>query len=93
VAVKVPQELRRFVQLRSDVEGILQRSGRDTYDLIVVDLDGAWTRWVFTSQEYAEAVAADLGVLLHHGWDDERLTRRFSKNDPWNTPLGVRRAL
>jgi hypothetical protein len=93
VAVIVPTELRRFVQLRSDVEAIVQRSGRETFDLLLVDLNGVWTRGVFTSQEMAEAVVDRLGVPLHHGWDDERMARRFNKNDPWNTPLGTRRAL
>jgi hypothetical protein len=93
VAVIVPSELRRFVQLRSDVEAIVQRCGRETFDLLLVDLDGVWTRWVFTSQEKAEAVVDSLGVPLHHGWDDERMARRLNKNDPWNTSLGTRRAL
>lgn len=90
---RTPPELRRFVKLHSDVEAILQRCGMDTYDLILVDLDGAWTRWVFVSEENAEAAAEDLAVPLHHGWDDDRMAKRFNKNDPWNTPLGKRRGL
>ena len=71
----------------------MQRCGLDTYDLILIDLQGDWTRGVFPSQEAAEAAAADLEVPLHHGWDDDRLTRRMNKNDPWNEPGGRRRGL
>ncbi len=88
-----PGELRRFVTLHADVEAVAQRCGADTFDLVLVDLEGAWTRWVFPSQEAAEWVAGDLGVPLHHGWDDERLTLRMNRGDPWNTPSGRRRAL
>jgi len=88
-----PTELRRFVQMNPDVEAILQRCGLDTYDLLLVDSRGAWTRWVFPAEELARAAAADLQVPLHEGWDDARLALRFSRNDPWNTAVGRRRAL
>ena len=89
---RTPPELRRFVQLRQDVEAVLQRCGRDTFDLLLVDLEGNWTRWVFTSQEQAQAVAADLEVPLHDGWDD-RMAKRMNRRDHWNDPGGQRRAL
>jgi hypothetical protein len=88
-----PVELRRFVQLNADVEAILQRCGLDTYDLIVVDSRGVWTRWVFPSEAMARAAAEDLDVPLHESWDDERLALRFNRNDSWNTGTGKRRAL
>ncbi len=88
-----PVELRRFVALNPDVEAIIQRCGIDTYDLLLVDSRGAWTRWVFPAEELARAAASDLGVPLHEGWDDERLAQRFNRNDPWNTAVGTRRAL
>ena len=40
------------------VEAVLQRCGADTFDLVLIDLDGNWTRGVFPSQEAAQAVAA-----------------------------------
>lgn len=92
VRPRSPAELRRFASLRPDVLAVVQRCGRDTFDLVLIDADGEWTRWVFPSQEQAEAVALDLGVPLHHGWDDERLARRMARSDPWNGP-GRRRAL
>ena len=87
-----PAELRKFAMLRSDVEAVLQRCGLNTFDLILVDLQGDWTRFVFPSEETAKAAANDLGVPLHEGLTDH-LTRRVGRDDPWNTNQGRRRAL
>ncbi|HEV8419716.1 MAG TPA: hypothetical protein VGR13_00015 [Actinomycetota bacterium] len=92
MAVRTPEELRTFVIYRPDVEALIQRCGLDTYDLLLIDLQGNWTRWVFPSEEEAIAVADLLGVPLHRGWDD-RMTRRMNKRDHWNEPGGQRRAL
>ena len=78
--------------LRSDVEAVLQRCGRETFELILIDLDGDWTGWVFHSEQEARNVAEDVGVRLHVGWDD-RMVRRMNKRDHWNQPGGQRRAL
>jgi hypothetical protein len=90
--VRTPAELRRFVQLRPDVEAVLQRCGRDTFDLVLIDSEGNWTRWVMPSEELAEAVAEDLEIPLHKGWND-RMTKRMSRRDHWNVPGGQRKAL
>jgi hypothetical protein len=87
-----PTELRRFAMLRSDVEAVLQRCGRDTWDLVLIDVDGNWTRWVFVSRAAAEAAAEDLGVPLHDAWD-ARMTQRMNRRDHWGEPGGQRRAL
>jgi hypothetical protein len=92
MAVRTPSELRQFVTYRQDVEALLQRCGVDTFDLLLIDLEGNWTRWVFASEEEAVAVADNLGVPLHRGWDD-RMTRRMNKRDHWNEPGGQKRAL
>jgi hypothetical protein len=92
VAVTTPKELREFVTYQPDVEALLQRCGIDTYDLLLIDLRGNWTRWIFTSEEEAEAVATMLGVPLHRTWD-VRLVRRMNKRDHWNEPGGQKRAL
>lgn len=78
--------------LHPEVEAVLQRCGLDTYDLVLVDVEGNWTRWVFPSEEEAAGVARDLGVPLHRGWD-HRMTRRMNRRDHWNVPGGQRRAL
>ncbi len=87
-----PLELRRFAQLRSDVEAVLQRCGLGTYDLVLIDASGNWTRWVFTSEEAADAAARDLEVPLHRRWDD-RMAKRMNRRDHWNEPGGQPRAL
>ncbi len=92
MAVRTPSELRKFVTYQQDVEALLQRCGLDTYDLLLIDLQGNWTRWVFPSEEEALAVADSLGVPLHRGWDD-RMTRRMNKRDHWNEPGGQKRGL
>jgi hypothetical protein len=79
--------------LHRDVEAVLQRCGRDTWDLLLIDVDGNWTRWVFVSKELAEAAARELDVPLHEGWDDPRMARRMNRRDHWNEPGGQRRAL
>lgn len=89
---RTPSELRTFALLRPDVEAVLQRCGLDTFDLLLIDLDGNWTRWVFPSEDVAVSVADDLEVSLHRGWD-ERMTKRMNRRDHWNVPGGQRRAL
>ncbi|HEY3210408.1 MAG TPA: hypothetical protein VGL18_11570 [Actinomycetota bacterium] len=92
MAVTTPGELQKFVTYQPDVEALLQRCGLDTFDLLLIDVGGNWTRWVFPSEEEALAVADDLGVPLHRGWDD-RMTRRMNKRDHWNEPGGQKRGL
>jgi len=89
-----PSELRRFAALHPDVEAVLDRCGRDTFDLVLIDSAGAWTRWVLGSAAEADALARGLGVPLHHGWEeDPRMARRMNRDDPWSEPRGTRRAL
>ncbi len=84
--------LRRFATLRPEVEGIVQRCGRATFDIVLVDVEGNWTRDVVGSAEEAAAVGRDLAVRLHQGWDEPRLARRMAR-DTWGRPGGRRRAV
>jgi hypothetical protein len=86
-------ELRSFAMLHREVEAVLQRCGRSTFDLLLLDADGRWTRDVVASAEEGRAVAGDLGVRLHESWDDLRLVRRMNGWDDWSEPGGTRRAL
>ena len=70
VAEKVPPDFRSLAMLGADVEAVIQRIGKDTWDCILIDVDGNWTRAVFPSQEIAEEVCRDLGVPFYHGWED-----------------------
>jgi hypothetical protein len=85
-------EVRRFVAAHQGVEAVVQRIGHGTWDLILVDADGAWDRWVLGSEEDARAAASAAGVEVHDGWDD-RLSQLVTKRDEWRTPGGTRRAL
>jgi hypothetical protein len=74
-------------------EAVIQRCGRDTWDCVLVDVEGNWTRAVFPSKEYAEEACRELGIRFHHGWDDPRMARRINRRDHWGDPGGQRRAL
>ena len=91
--VRVPGRLRDFVKLRPEVEAVLQHVGRDTWDLLLLSVDGTWVRDEFPSPEAAEAVCGTLGIRIHRGWGDARIGRRLSGRDQWGTPGGQRRAL
>jgi hypothetical protein len=88
----VPWSLREFVKLRPEVEGVVQHVGRDTWDLLLVDVTGLWVREEFASEREAERACDSLGIPAHDGWDEPRIARRMRARDHWNTPDGQRRA-
>ena len=87
-----PSALREFAKLRPEVEAVLQHVGRDTWDLVLIDVTGRWVRDEFETVEAAEAAAKALGVRMHRGWDDPRLARRMAARDHWSSADGQRRA-
>ena len=93
MAVRMPTDAREFAMVRTDVEAVIQRCGVRTWDCILIDVDGNWTRAVFTSKEAAEAACADLDIRTHESWDDPRMARRMNRRDHWGEPGGQRRAL
>lgn len=88
-----PSRLYDFVKLHPEAEAVLQHVGRDTWDLLLVDVGGTWEREEFKTPAEAEDACRQLGVRLHHGWDDPRMARRMNARDHWNTPDGQRRGL
>jgi hypothetical protein len=92
-ALKVPAELRRFAAGHDAVDAVIQRIGLDTWDLLLVDGEGNWTRAVYLTKEQCQEVAEQLGVTVHDGWDDEGIAKRMNRRDHWNEPGGQRRAL
>jgi hypothetical protein len=88
-----PGSFRQFALVRNDVEAVIQRCGRSTFDCLLVDVEGNWTRAVFPSREVAEAVCRDLGIATHDGWSDPRMVKRINRRDHWGDPGGQRRAL
>ena len=91
-ATRPPAELARFAKLRPEVEGVIQHVGRETWDLVLIDVTGLWVRDEFPTAAHAEDVAAQLGVRVHPGWDDPRLVRRMGARDHWASADGQRRA-
>jgi hypothetical protein len=93
MAVMVPSDVREFAMLRRDVEAVIQRCGLNTWDCVLIDVEGNWTRAVFPSREVAEEACRDLEVPFHLGWEDPRMARRMNRRDHWGEPGGQRRAL
>lgn len=90
---RVSNSLRDFVKLHPEVEAVLQHVGLRTWDLVLVDAAGLWVRDEFESEEGAERACRELGIKMHHGWDEPRMSRRMNRRDHWNTGDGQRRAL
>ena len=88
----LPKDLRRFLDGRADVEAVLQRAGRGTFDVVFVDGAGEWAHWVVESEEAAAALAEEAGVPLQRDWTPT-LSRRVNDHDPWKDPRGQHRAL
>ena len=85
-------EARHFAEAHRPVDAVVQRIGRDTWDLILIDGEGAWDRWVFESEDAASNAARRAGAEVHEGWTDE-LSQRVTRRDEWGTAGGTRRAL
>lgn len=93
VAVSVPEDFRRFAMLRPDVEAVIQRCGLNTYDCLLIDVEGNWTRAVFPSNEAAQGACREFGIPFHEGWSEKRMVQRMNRRDHWGEPGGQRRAL
>ncbi|MGH2710064.1 MAG: hypothetical protein ACRDH9_02535 [Actinomycetota bacterium] len=93
MGVSMDPGFRNFGRLQPDVEAILQRIGKDTWDCVLIDPDGNWTRGVFPSKEAAQAACEDLEIPWHEDWEDPRMARRMARRDHWGVPGGQRRAL
>ena len=71
---------------------MIQHVGRDTWDLLLIDVTGLWVREEFTTQGEAREACVRLGVRAHDGWDEPRLSQRMNARDHWNSGDGQRRA-
>ena len=89
----VPGDFRKFAMMHPDAEAVIQRCGRDTFDCILVDVEGNWTRGVFPSREEAHAACDALEIRAHDDWEDPRMAQRMNRRDHWGDPGGQRRAL
>lgn len=61
---RTPQD---FIAGRSGVDAMVIRIGLNDAQLVLVDPDGAWDRWVYHSEEAAKEIADSLGVEVHSG--------------------------
>jgi hypothetical protein len=93
MVMKLPGDFREFAMLHQDVEAVIQRCGLNTFDCILMDVDGNWTRAVFPSQEVAEEACRQLEIRAHNGWGDPRMAQRMNRRDHWGEPGGQRRAV
>ncbi|HYH28633.1 MAG TPA: hypothetical protein VEA19_07660 [Actinomycetota bacterium] len=91
MAVGAPADWRKFALLRSGVEAVIQRVGRNTWDAILIDTEGNWTRAVFPSKTVAQEACRKLEVPINEGWDP-RMQQRMNRRDHWGDPGGQKRA-
>lgn len=63
-------------------EAVVIRIGMNDAQLVLVDGDGRWDRWVFHSFEEAAAEARKLGVPVHEGEYPEETRVRIGKFQP-----------
>lgn len=63
-------------------EAIVIRIGLNDAQLVLVDAEGRWDRWVFHSMEEATASARKLGIPVHEGEYPEETRVRIGKFQP-----------
>jgi hypothetical protein len=72
---------RNFLEARGEgVEAVIIRIGLHDAQLVLVDAEGAWQRWVYHSVEDAKSDADELGIPIHLGEYPEELRVRLNKH-------------
>jgi hypothetical protein len=61
------KEPRDFVEAFGTVDAVVTRIGLNDAQLLLVDSDGRWDRWVYGSVAEAVAAAEELGLQAHQG--------------------------
>lgn len=70
---------RDFVAARGEgTEAVVVRIGLNDAQVVVIDADGAWDRWVYHSLDEAKEVAEELGVPVHVGEYPEEIRVRMN---------------
>jgi hypothetical protein len=67
-----------FVAKRDGCEGVVIRIGLHDTQLVLVDGDGAWDRWVYHSEPEAVETGKALGIPVHVGEYPEELRVRIN---------------
>jgi hypothetical protein len=74
--IESPEE---FVSIRGEgTEAVVVRIGGHDAQLVLVDGEGAWDRWVYHSLVEAKGVAESLGVPVHVGEYPEKTRVRMN---------------
>ena len=69
-----------FVRARRDgTEAVVVRIGLNDAQLVLIEGQGRWDRWVYHSTAEAEEVAATLGIPVHRGEYPESTRVRMNK--------------
>lgn len=72
---------RHFVEARgTGVDAVVIRIGLHDAQLVLVDKDGRWDRWVYHSMDEAKEVAAELELEPHVGEYPEELRVRINQH-------------
>lgn len=72
---------REFVDVRpKGTEAVVIRIGGHDSQLVLVDGEGGWTRWVYTSVDEAKEIAEGLNVPVHVGEYPEELRVRMNSH-------------
>lgn len=81
VKIRGPQD---FVRIHGidGTEAVVIRIGMNDTQLVLVDKEGRWDRWVYASVEDAEGIAKELGVEVHVGEYKEATRVRIGKYVP-----------
>jgi hypothetical protein len=57
----------RWLRTPSGADAVVVRIGKNGAQLVVVDAEGGWERWVYPSMGDAQTVADQLGIPVHLG--------------------------
>ena len=63
---------------RDGTEAVVVRIGLNDAQVVLIDGDGSWQRWVYHSMDEAEKAANDLGVPVHVGEYPEKTRVRMN---------------
>jgi hypothetical protein len=70
----------QFIEARgTGTEAVVIRIGMNDAQLVLVDADGRWQRWVYHSEQEAKEVAEGLGTAVHVGEYPEELRVRINR--------------
>jgi hypothetical protein len=74
--VRTPQEF--VAEAGEGAEAVVVRIGLNDAQLVVIDAEGAWDRWVYHSLDEATKIAGQLGLEVHVGEFPEALRVRLN---------------